>query len=108
MTEAHEPDQEMRDYIVTGLYRHEIKARISAAGDEEAGRKAFEMFQEWLLTMPGEMEGISFGPEDPTLDEELSMTYAKTPSPESPTYWTETTEMEVWKDRGGEVQTRIF
>ena len=106
--EDHEPDQEMRDYIVTGMYRQEIHARISAPGDEEAARKAFEMFQEWLLTMPAEMEGISFGPEDPSLDEEMRFTYAKDHTREDPTYWTKTTEMNVWQDHDGEIQTRIY
>lgn len=102
------PKPETKVFIITGVYRQEIHARGEAATDEEAAAKALRMFQEWLLTMPAEMEGISFGPEDPSLDEQMTLAFAKDHTREDPTYWTERKEMEVYEDTDGEIQVTVY
>lgn len=104
MTAEEKP--ELKSFIVTGIYRQEIHAEGVARTTEEAAAIAFEMFQEWLLDMPMDKEGISFGPEDPFLEEEMSLTFAKEWTHEDPSYWTEREEIDVWADSEGEIQVR--
>lgn len=106
--EKPEAQPETKTFIVTGIYRQEIHARGEAATDEEAAAKAFRMFQEWLLTMPMDMEGISFGPEDPSLEEQMTLTFAKNPTQEDPSYWTERKEMDVWEDSRGRCRCALM
>lgn len=94
-------------FHVTGVYHQEIHAQIGdALTKEEAILKAMALFDEWMLTMPaGGLPGVSFGPEEPCLNEDVTITEARDPTPEDPRYWTEREEIEVWrKDGGWEVQ----
>jgi len=84
------------DYRVTGQYRQDIHASVCAESTEEAATKAANLFQKWLEEgLMSEMEGISFGPDEPSLDEEVHVTQAKDATVESPTYWTDIEEVEI-------------
>ena len=95
----------MACFSVTGIYRQEIHASIDAESTEDAAKKAMAMFEEWLVDMK-ERDGISLGPEEPWLDEDVLVTQAKDSTPEDPRYWTETQEVMVLRE-GDEYSAKI-
>ena len=94
---------EQRLYRVTGLYRQEIHADITAASAKEAAIEARRRFDQWVETGE-EGPGVSFGPEEPEMDEEVEVSMAKDWTPEDPTYWTDPEDIYVWPNKEGEYQ----
>ena len=92
---------EQRLYRVTGLYRQEIHADITAASAEEAAIEAMRRFDQWVETGE-EGPGISLGPEEPEIDEEVLISLAKDPTPEDPTYWADQEDLYVTRNVEGE------
>lgn len=90
-------EKESNTYRVTGQYRQDIHATVDADSDADAVRKATRLFRKWLETMSNDVEGVSFGPEETTLDDDVLVTQPRDPTPDDRTYWTQSVELSIYE-----------
>jgi hypothetical protein len=69
---------------------------VDTESDADAVRKANTLFLKWLETMSDDVEGVSFGPEEATLDDDVLVTQPRDPTPDDRTYWTEPVELSIY------------
>ena len=87
----------MNNYHVTGQYRQDIHASIDAESNEDAVRKANVLFEKWMEAMSTDVEGISFGPEEATLDDDVLVSQARNPTRQDRSYWTQAVELSIYE-----------
>ena len=92
--------QRLRNFQVTGQYRQDIHADVEATDERAALVKASEMFEKWLEKVD-DLEGITFGPDEASLDEGVLITEARTPTKEDPSCWTRQEEYLIYRDSEG-------
>lgn len=87
----------MTKYVVTGQYRQDIDATVDADSEEDAVRQANSLFMKWMETMTEDVAGISFGPPEATLDDDVLVSQARAPTPDNRSCWTAAVVMSLYE-----------